>query len=129
MGFYYFFQKSLFAENYFAIAVINLTTPGPLYTCLVMTWDGSLVGRARYGKVFWKQCLTCHSGLLQSDHTGRDITLAMPRKTAWIVNAKKCLSRLFLVVLDVGTYVKGLKTRKWHYFLTFSSSLQLPSPT
>ena len=33
--FYYFFQKSLFAENYFLIAAINLTTRGPLYTCLV----------------------------------------------------------------------------------------------
>ena len=57
MGFYYFFQKSLFAENYFAIAVINLTTPGPLYTCLVMTWDGSLVGRAGYGKFFENSAL------------------------------------------------------------------------
>ena len=34
-AFYYFFQKSLFAENYFLIAAINLTTRGPLYTCLV----------------------------------------------------------------------------------------------
>ena len=33
--FYYFFQKSLFAENNFLIAAINLTTWGPLYTCLV----------------------------------------------------------------------------------------------
>ena len=35
-GFYYFFQNLLFAENYFLIAVINLTTRGPLYTCLVV---------------------------------------------------------------------------------------------
>ena len=33
--FYYFFQKSIFTENYFLIAVINLATRGPLYTCLV----------------------------------------------------------------------------------------------
>ena len=30
-----FFQKSLFIENYFLIAAINLATWGPLYTCLV----------------------------------------------------------------------------------------------
>ena len=35
MFFYYFFQKSLFTENYFLIAAINLATRGPLYTCLV----------------------------------------------------------------------------------------------
>ena len=35
MVFYYFFQKSLFTENYFLIAAINLATRGPLYTCLV----------------------------------------------------------------------------------------------
>ena len=33
--FYYFFQKSLFTENYFLIAGIDLATRGPLYTCLV----------------------------------------------------------------------------------------------
>ena len=33
--FYYFFQKSL-TENYFPIAAKNLTTRGPLYTCLVL---------------------------------------------------------------------------------------------
>ena len=33
--FYYFFQKSLFTENYFRIPVINLVSRGPLYTCLV----------------------------------------------------------------------------------------------
>ena len=32
MFFYYFFQKSLFTENYFLIAAINLDTRGPLYT-------------------------------------------------------------------------------------------------
>ena len=38
MGFlYYFFQKSLFTENYLLIAGINLTTQGPLYTCLVLS--------------------------------------------------------------------------------------------
>ena len=36
MVFYYFFQKLLFTENYFLIAVINLATQGPLYTCLVL---------------------------------------------------------------------------------------------
>ena len=30
-----FFQKSLFAEDYFLIAAINLTARIPLYTCLV----------------------------------------------------------------------------------------------
>ena len=30
-----FFQKSLFTENYFLIAAINLATRDPLYTCLV----------------------------------------------------------------------------------------------
>ena len=30
-----FFQKSLFTVNYFLIALINLATRGPLYTCLV----------------------------------------------------------------------------------------------
>ena len=30
------FQKSLFTENYFLIAGINLATQGPLYTCLVL---------------------------------------------------------------------------------------------
>ena len=34
--FCYYFQKSLFAENYFLIAAMNLTTRGPLYTCLVL---------------------------------------------------------------------------------------------
>ena len=33
--FWLFFQKSLFTENYFLIAAINLATRGPLYTCLV----------------------------------------------------------------------------------------------
>ena len=33
--FYYFCPKSFFTENYFLIAAINLTTRGPLYTCLV----------------------------------------------------------------------------------------------
>ena len=33
--FYQFFQKSRFAENYFLIAAMNLTTRGPQYTCLV----------------------------------------------------------------------------------------------
>ena len=32
-----FFQKSLFTENYFLIAAINLAARGPLYTCLVLT--------------------------------------------------------------------------------------------
>ena len=32
---YYFFQKSLFTENYFLIAATNFVTRGPLYTCLV----------------------------------------------------------------------------------------------
>ena len=32
----FFFQKSLFTENYFLIAAINLATRGPLYTCLVL---------------------------------------------------------------------------------------------
>ena len=36
MVFYYFFPKSLFTENYFPIAAINLATRGPLYTCLVL---------------------------------------------------------------------------------------------
>ena len=31
----YCFQKSFFTKNYFLIAVINLTTRGPFYTCLV----------------------------------------------------------------------------------------------
>ena len=30
-----FFQKSFFTKNYFLIVAINLTTRGPLYTCLV----------------------------------------------------------------------------------------------
>ena len=33
---FYFFQKSLFTENYFLITAINLATRGPLYTCLVL---------------------------------------------------------------------------------------------
>ena len=33
--FYYFSQKSLFIENYFLIAAINLANRGPMYTCLV----------------------------------------------------------------------------------------------
>ena len=33
--FYYSFQKSLFTENNFLIAAINVATRGPLYTCLV----------------------------------------------------------------------------------------------
>ena len=42
--FNYFFQKSLFTENYFLIAVINLATRGPLYTCLVflLKWQNFL---------------------------------------------------------------------------------------
>ena len=32
----YFFQKSVFTENYFLMAAINLATRGPLYTCLVL---------------------------------------------------------------------------------------------
>ena len=40
--FYYFFQKSLFTENYFLFAAINLTSRGPLYTFLVevVYWVG-----------------------------------------------------------------------------------------
>ena len=34
--FYYFLQKSIFTENYFLIAAINLATRGLLYTCLVL---------------------------------------------------------------------------------------------
>ena len=34
-GFIIFFQKLLFTENYFLFASIDLTTRGPLYTCLV----------------------------------------------------------------------------------------------
>ena len=30
----YFWSKIIFSENYFLIAAINLTTWGPLYTCL-----------------------------------------------------------------------------------------------
>ena len=33
--FYFFAQMSFSTKNYFLIAVINLTTRGPLYTCLV----------------------------------------------------------------------------------------------
>ena len=36
MFFYYFVQKSLFTENYFQIAAINVATRGLLYTCLVL---------------------------------------------------------------------------------------------
>ena len=36
-----FFQKSLFTENYFLIAAINLATRGPLYTCLVLIFASS----------------------------------------------------------------------------------------
>ena len=43
MVFYYFFQKSLFTENYFLIAAINLATRGPLYTCLVLIYIHLLV--------------------------------------------------------------------------------------
>ena len=42
--FYYFFQKSLFTENYILIAAINLTTQGPLYTCLVILYVYFLKG-------------------------------------------------------------------------------------
>ena len=35
---YYFFQKSLSAENYFLITAINFTTRGLLYTYLVVAW-------------------------------------------------------------------------------------------
>ena len=41
MFFYYFFQKSLFTENYFLIAAINLATQFPLYTCLVLNYLNS----------------------------------------------------------------------------------------
>ena len=35
-GFFdYFLQKSIFTENYFLVAAINLATRGPLCTCLV----------------------------------------------------------------------------------------------
>ena len=33
--FYFFVQRSFLTKNYFLIAEINLTTWGPLYTCLV----------------------------------------------------------------------------------------------
>ena len=42
MVFYYFFQKSLFTENYFLIAAINLATQGPLYTCLALLEDSAI---------------------------------------------------------------------------------------
>ena len=45
-GFYYFFQKSLFAKNYFLIAAINLTTGGPLYSFPVpieFPFEGNMV--------------------------------------------------------------------------------------
>ena len=40
--FYHCFQKSLFMEKYFLIAAINLTTRGPLSTCLVVSVMGFL---------------------------------------------------------------------------------------
>ena len=32
----FFVQKLFLTKNYFLIAEINFTTPGPLYTCLVV---------------------------------------------------------------------------------------------
>ena len=38
--FYFFFvQKTFLTKNYFLTAEINLTTQGPLYTCLVIDGD------------------------------------------------------------------------------------------
>ena len=54
MFFYYFYQKSLFTENYFLIAAINLATWVPLYTCLVY-----LIGPTKQGTYLVR--LVCQS--------------------------------------------------------------------
>ena len=43
MGFVLFFSKSLFAENDFLIAAMNLTTLGRLYTCLVKNTNNNII--------------------------------------------------------------------------------------
>ena len=53
--FYYFFQKSLFAENYSMIAAINLTIRGPLNTCLV--WSNISIKFPIF-RIFQKYSLT-----------------------------------------------------------------------
>ena len=61
-GFYIFFKKSLFTENYFLIAAINLTILGPLYTCLVSLLFAWLISiyqtlvRLECLKTSWGQC-------------------------------------------------------------------------
>ena len=47
MVFNYFFQKSLFTENYFLIDAINSATQGPLYTCLVLYIFRDIAAAAR----------------------------------------------------------------------------------
>ena len=40
MFYAFFVQKSFLTRNYFLTAEINLTTRGPLHTCLVFMWPG-----------------------------------------------------------------------------------------
>ena len=56
MFFLLFFQKSLFTENYFLIAAINLATLGPLYTCLV--WIFFAYISKTFSMIFLKLCIT-----------------------------------------------------------------------
>ena len=55
MFFYYFFQKSLFTENYSLIAAINFATRGPLYTYIVFMKLGHHKGTKVTEPKFWKK--------------------------------------------------------------------------
>ena len=46
----FFVEKSFLTKSYFLIAEINLTTRGPLYTCLVVPY-----GLVKSHKLFWKR--------------------------------------------------------------------------
>ena len=69
MVFLLFFQKSLFTENYFLIAAINLATPGPLYTSFCFGCNP----RENICKSFLKFSFLLIIGLLKGSTTTKDI--------------------------------------------------------
>ena len=59
------------------------------------------------------------------DHTGRDITLAMSRHTAWIINAKKLSKNIVRNCIRCRFLRKQIEIQK---MATIPENLQVPSP-
>ena len=116
-GFYYFFQKSLFAENYFLIAATNVATRGPFYTCLVYTQTLLKAGWDIYGffdYYFQKSFFTKNYFLIAVINlTTRGpfytclVYSILLRFIIWVY----CI--LCLVVFDTNTYVLHFTQIEW----------------